>query len=363
MIYLAYFILGFSALQLLVAVSNMFFRQKLKDSNIMYASLVSVLIPARNEEKNIQNIITDLQNQNYKNIEIIIFNDISTDNTAEIVTQLALSDKRIKLINSTGLPEGWLGKNFACHSLTQQAHGEYLLFIDADVRLKDNIILNSIALAEKYQTGLLSIFPKQIMQTIGERMTVPLMNYILLSLLPLAMVLKSKHVSMAAANGQFMLFNNKAYRKYLPHFQFKNNKVEDITTAQYFKKNNIPVICTIGNNSITCRMYTSYTEAINGFSKNVSMFFGNSLFAALLFWLITTIGFIVILYNSSINIMLIYFFIYILTRIIISYISNQSIAFNLLYFIFQQLTLGVIILKSALNTKNKNFIWKGRNIS
>lgn len=361
--YLAYFILGFSILQLLVAISNLIFRQKLKTSNSSYNGLVSILIPARNEERNIHNLLSDLQNQQYNQIEIIVFNDLSTDKTADIVRKFSETDPRIRLINSDGLPDGWLGKNFACHNLALHAKGEFLLFIDADVRLKDTILLNSIALAEKHQTGLLSIFPKQTMLTTGEQITVPIMNYILLSLLPLALVLKSKWPSLSAANGQFMLFNKKQYTQYQPHLKFKNNKVEDIATARYFKRNNIPVICTVGDDSISCRMYTSYSEASNGFSKNIIVFFGNSVIGSLLFWAITTVGFTVFIYNSTLYISLAYALVYILTRIVISKISQQNIGLNLLYLIPQQLTMGLIIGQSLTNTKNKKIIWKERNIS
>jgi len=363
MIYLAYFIFAFSCIQLIVVLTNFMFSQKLKPLVCNYNGLVSILIPARNEEKNIANLLHDLQKQEYQNIEIIVFNDLSSDNTEKIVSEFAQDDIRIKLINSTGLPEGWLGKNFACHKLSENAKGKYFLFIDADVRLKNGIIFNSVALVEKHNIGLLSIFPKQRMLSLGERLTVPNMNYILLSLLPLGLVLKSKFKSLAAANGQFMLFNSVNYLETSPHKVFKNNKVEDIAIARYFKQKKIPIACLTGDDTIECRMYSGFNEAVGGFAKNVISFFGNSFIMAIIFWLITTFGFIVVFIKLNTVFFYIFFIIMLNSRIVISIISKQNILLNILLALPQQLSLGLFVYKSIFYHFKNQFIWKGRSIS
>ena len=362
MIYLAYIIFTFTLIQLTVAIINSVYIQQPKSGICNFNGLVSVLIPARNEESNIANLLSDLQTQDYHNIEIIVFNDLSTDRTEEIVTQIAKTDRRIRLANSKGLPQGWLGKNYACHSLSNIAKGEYLLFLDADVRVKGGIITNSIAFAEKHKTGLLSIFPKQKMISAGEYLTVPVMNYILLTLLPLVLVFKSKFSSMAAANGQFMLFERAKYFETLPHEKFKNNKVEDIEIARYFKQKNIPVVCTLGDDTIECRMYNGFVEAVNGFSKNVVNFFGNSFFAAILFWVVTTFGFLVIFSELSTVLFCIFLIIVLATRVVVSFISMQNIFLNLILLVAQQFILGFLIYKAIIYKFNKQLKWKGRNI-
>jgi len=362
MIYLAYIIFTFTLIQLTVAIINSVYIQQPKSGICNFNGLVSVLIPARNEQSNIANLLSDLQTQDYQNIEIIVFNDLSTDRTEEIVTKIAKTDTRIRLVNSEGLPKGWLGKNYACHSLSNIAKGEYLLFLDADVRVKGGIITNYIAFAEKHKTGLLSIFPKQKMISVGEYLTVPVMNYILLTLLPLVLVFKSKFSSMAAANGQFMLFNKAKYFETLPHEKFKNNKVEDIEIARYFKQKNIPVFCTLGDNTIECRMYHSLNEAVNGFSKNVVNFFGNSFFAAILFWVVTTFGFLVILSELSTGLFYTFLITVLASRVVVSFISKQNIFLNLILLMAQQVILGFLIYKAMIYKFNKQLKWKGRNI-
>jgi cellulose synthase/poly-beta-1,6-N-acetylglucosamine synthase-like glycosyltransferase len=127
MIYIALFVLAFTAIQLLVAVSNLIFRPKLNTPYSRTDELVSVMIPARNEETNILKILTDLQHQSHSALEILVYDDQSTDRTASLVSEMANYDKRIKLISSQGLPEGWLGKNHACYQMSQQATGKYFL--------------------------------------------------------------------------------------------------------------------------------------------------------------------------------------------------------------------------------------------
>jgi glycosyltransferase involved in cell wall biosynthesis len=360
---LAWFIFGFTLLQFTVAVVNLIFSQRLTMPNTNFNSLVSVLIPARNEEKNIGQLLTNLVEHDYHNIEILVFNDQSTDKTAEIVSRFTRKDKRIKLIHSEGLPDGWLGKNYACHSLSKLAKGKYLLFLDSDVRIGNGIIQQTCTFSEKNKLGLLSIFPRQIMVSAGEKATVPLMHYILLTLLPLILVRKTGFSSLAAANGQFMLFNAEVYKNNLPHEKMKNDKVEDIKIARYYKNEKIKIACITGKESVSCRMYSGFLEAVHGFSKNVTQFFGNSFFLSILFWLITTVGFIAAFLGLSKSIFILYLTIFILTRITVSIAAKQSVLMNLIFLIPQQLALGLFVLKAVVHRYKKQYEWKGRNIS
>lgn len=362
MIILAYIILAFTAIQLIVALMNLLPGTQLPGTGAASGELVSVLIPARNEENNIGNILQDILNQDYKNIEIIVFDDESEDRTGDIVRGMSAVDKRIRLITSEGLPDGWLGKNHACHSLSKHAKGDYLLFLDADVRIKDNTIGKAVSLAKKHSLALISIFPKQIIETTGEKMTVPNMNYILLSLLPLILVRKSKFTSLSAANGQFMFFHADIYFRAQPHWLMKDNKVEDISIAAFLKKNENNIACLAGDDNINCRMYTGYRDALEGFSKNVIAFFGGSFFMALLFWLVTSFGFIPVLYFLPWKLIVVYFAMYLLTRISVSITSHQGIIDNILYIVPLQVSMGVFILKAFINKYFRKFQWKGRSI-
>ncbi|MBN2639698.1 MAG: glycosyltransferase family 2 protein [Bacteroidales bacterium] len=361
MIVVAYIVLIFAVIQLLVALSNLIFRPKLQDKT-PNEELVSVIIPARNEEKSIQGILEDLLKQDYSNLEILVFDDESEDQTVKVVSAVMKQTQNIKLIHSGGLAEGWLGKNYACHSAAELARGKYLLFVDADVRLQKTALSKMLHFLKREQSALLSIFPVQTMKTPGEECTVPVMNYILLSLLPLFLVRYSRRPSLSAANGQFMLFEASFYRKYEPHKTFRNNKVEDIEIARFFKKNRLPVSCTTGLEEVSCRMYSGYKEAVYGFSKNIFMFFGNSALLAVLFWLITTFGFLPVVLTQNILWIAVYFSLILLTRVFVAAKSKRNILISLLTLVPEQISMGLMILQALLNKKNNQYQWKSRNI-
>ncbi len=361
MIIISWIIIGFAVLQLIISLINLIFRPSFSKAQIDDVK-VSVLIPARNEEKNIQNILLDIQHQTHKNTEIIVFDDLSTDNTADLVLQMGKYDRRIQLITSTELPDGWLGKNYACHTLAGKATGQYLLFLDADVRIDEDMIKKTVTHIQKTKSKLVSVFPKQIMINPGEKAVVPVMNYILLTLLPLILVRYSGFSSLSAANGQCMLFDAETYKNLMPHEQLRAEKVEDIRIARLFKKRKFKISCVAANNDIKCRMYCDYNESINGFSKNIVMFFGNSYVLATLFWLFTTFGFIIVLISLPIKWFILLNVITIIVRVFVSLTSGQKITTNLLYLIPQQLNTGYIIFKSFINKINGRYEWRGRII-
>ncbi len=356
----AVIVIVFTLIQMLVSLANLLtggIRQrddKTRDDH------VSVLIPARNEEINIRNILDDLRQQDYRNIEILVYDDQSEDATAEAVLEMQKNDRRISLITSEGLPQGWLGKNHACHILAGRAAGRYLLFLDADVRIGKKLIGQMLAFSGRHAISLVSIFPKQIIVTAGEWITVPVMNFILLSLLPLILVRKARQASLSAANGQFMLFSTVDYRKTEPHRLMKKIRAEDIAIAQYYKSQGLKVACLAGNEEIRCRMYSGFRDAVNGFSKNVTAFFGNSFILAISFWLVTSLGFIPVMLAFPGHILFFYLAMVVVTRIFISLASRQNILLNLLFMIPLQASLGIIIYKAFLNNYFRTFEWKGR---
>ena len=360
--YVGLAIFYFACLQFFVAFVNLIFSSKIPKSVHTSNDLVSVAIPVRNEEANIEKTLQSIINQDYKNIEILIYNDFSTDNTQQIIEKYEQIDSRIRLITPVTLPNDWLGKNFACYNLAQHAQGKYILFLDADVTIYHSIIEQTIAYAHRYHLGLISIFPKQLLLSRGEKLVVPFMNFILLTLLPLILVRKSSFVSLSAANGQFMFFLNSVYQTMQPHAYVKNNKVEDIAIARYFKKNRIRISCNTGDNTVSCRMYSSYNEAIYGFSKNAKTFFGNSLLLAFLFVLVQLFGWIVVLWMLPISYFFFYVFMQIFTKIFVLHISKHSIIENLLFSYFHIISLGVSLLQGIKFSLKKNYKWKGRNI-
>ncbi|MCX7987696.1 MAG: glycosyltransferase family 2 protein [Bacteroidales bacterium] len=353
--------LVFACFQFINAFINVVFGQKIKGISNNTKVFISILIPARNEEQNIGNLLESLIKTTDSNTEIIVLNDHSTDKTAEIVKYFANKDLRVKLIDSQPLPNDWLGKNYACYQLSQVARGDYLLFIDADVKINGEVISDAIAYLKKNKLGLLSIFPKQIMVSWGEKFSVPIMNYILLTLLPLILVRISPFRAHAAANGQFMLFDAQCYKRLNPHEVFKQNPVEDIAIARFFKKNKIKVACITGEERVQCQMYNSYQEALNGFSKNIFVFFGNSPLLAFSFWTLAFLGVlpIVYFYNEWIPI---YITLVITTVVLYARACRQNIWMSIFLLPINLFFMLHVMIVAMVAKKQKSFKWKGRNI-
>lgn len=363
MITIAYIFFGFIVLKLFISILNLVFRAKLKVKKNDLNSKISVLIPARNEANNIGNLLEDILNQEYSNFEIVVFNDQSTDNTAQIVEEFVSKSNKIKLVNSEGLPDMWMGKNYACHKLSENASGEFLLFVDADVRMEKNVLKDAIGYIKEKKTDLLTIFPIQIMTSFGERIVVPLMNQILLSLLPLPLVRLSKFTSLSAANGQFMLFKAVTYRKFYPHHFFRHSKVEDIEIARYLKskKHKIEVLVSIPG--LSCRMYDGFKSAIEGFSKNVINFFGKSYLISFLYWFHSFSALLFIFFFLETDYLIFSAIAILLNRIVVSFLSKQNIFYNLAFMYLQTFNLGILIFVSLMKKLTKSYKWKGRNIS
>ena len=135
-----------AAFNVITGLTNFFWLKKLPKKtkqNLITKDLVSILVPARNEEDVIESTIQSIINQNYQDFELLILNDNSDDNTKVIIEKYTKQYKNIKLIEGTDLPKGWLGKNWACHQLSQKAKGNYLLFVDADTKIDKNILFGS----------------------------------------------------------------------------------------------------------------------------------------------------------------------------------------------------------------------------
>ncbi|PKO95807.1 MAG: hypothetical protein CVU12_08230 [Bacteroidetes bacterium HGW-Bacteroidetes-7] len=321
----------------------------------------SILIPARNEENSIGNLLEDIIKLNDKPCEIIIYDDNSTDRTRDIVMEYQKRLPELRLIEGE-LPEGWLGKNNGCHKLASVAKGNYLLFLDADVRIDSNLATKYLNYAFSKNLSLLSIFPNQILENRDSKISTPIMNWILLSLLPLPLVKNCSWSSFSAANGQFMLFKADDYTLLKPHERFRMSRAEDIEISRYYKKERKLTATLAGDGSIRCNMYNRLNDAINGFSKNVFYFFGNSPFITITFAILTTLTPLWLFVFNGVIPGLASLAAVILMRIFVSLASKQSVGDNLKYLFHQQFVFMQIVAKAAVNRKKRVEIWKGRNI-
>lgn len=359
---IAYAAIAYLIVQLLVALVNMISGQYLKKADAEGNLLVSILIPARNEENNIGNLLNDLSGLDYRNFEVMVYDDDSADQTSLIVHEKSLHDQRIRYIRGLGLLPGWLGKNQACHNLAMQAAGEYLLFLDADVRLMPGLLTDSMAFIQKHDLELLSLFPVQKMKSTGEWLTVPLMNQILIGNLPLILIRRSQMPDFAAANGQFMLFRAETYKNNWFHKELRDEKVEDIGIIRRMKRMKLNVHTLLSGGQIMCRMYTDYGEALSGFAKNVHAFFGSNWFLLFLYVILTSLGPFAVWISLPLPALFLYLAGVIVFRILVSLQSRQTWWLNCILMPFQQASLVIISVLAAYHQVTGKLTWKGRRI-
>jgi chlorobactene glucosyltransferase len=254
-------------------VNNLVFRKtskfKLPASVLDENPLVSILIPARNEENDIKKCIVSLTKQDYKNIEILVLDDNSTDNTAGVVEELSKKDKRIKLYHGEVLKRGWMGKSYACYQLARYARGDYFIFTDADTLHFPDSVSSAVACLVKNKLGALSVFSKQIMVTIHERMIVPFGKFMILCFVPLYLIKITKSPIFCTAIGQFMLFKREVYEKIGGHESVKNEVLDDIKISKQVKKSGYKFMIFDGSNNLYSRDYKSAREVIKGHSKTL----------------------------------------------------------------------------------------------
>lgn len=362
LIWIFYLMLLVAIVRLTVSLVNLITRPLLPKAKPKEFPLVSVLIPARNEEKNISNLLNSIVTQDYPNLEIIIGDDESTDNTVSIVEKWKSKDSRIKLIHIESLPEGWLGKNYACHLLGNIAKGDYFVFLDADVVLSESFISSAISYMKNNNISLLSIFPEQIMKTSAEKIVVPIMMRILLSLLPLPLVKLTRFPSLSAANGQCMIYKKSVYLKYFPNQLFKKSRAEDIEIAKYLKSQGELVVCLLGNHQIYSRMYTNYSDAINGFAKNIDAIFHGSYLLAFLYGLMGNSFPSLFMFLINLKLYAIIFCLMYMTFVFNMINSNLKNLTSLRLFFIQDIVFWNILFKSIRYKIKKYGEWKGRNI-
>jgi chlorobactene glucosyltransferase len=252
-------------------------RFKLSSSFLNENPLVSILIPARNEKKNIGRCLRALSRQDYSNIEILVLDDDSDDNTAEIIKKWSKKDNRIKYLKGKLLPKKWKGKSYACQQLACKAKGKYLIFTDADTLHFPDSVSSSLAALISNDLDALSVFPKQVMVTIHEKMVIVFINLAVMVLMPLVLVKKTGNPKFSIANGQFILFKRDTYQSIGGHGNIRKDIIEDVAISRQVKKFGFKYMVFDGRSSIYCRMYGGFREVVLGFSKFIFAAMGYSI--------------------------------------------------------------------------------------
>ncbi len=240
---------------------------------------VSVIVPARNEEANIERVLRSLAGQQSVR-EILVVDDNSSDRTAEIARALKEEIPTLRTLRVDSLPEGWLGKNYAVALGAREAAGDWLLFTDADTEHLPGSLAATLEIAEREGADLLSLSPGQITPTWWEKAVIPLVY------VNLARLYKFEDVSnpaspAAAANGQYLLIRRAVYERIGGHEAIRNQVLEDVELAKRVKATGGKLIFLPGAEWVRTRMYSTFGEMWAGWSKNLYLLYGRSLWRIL----------------------------------------------------------------------------------
>jgi len=354
-------------------VTNFLWLKKIPTSkNISDSKLVSILIPARNEADVIESTIKSIINQSYKNYELIILDDNSSDSTKAIIQKHAKLNSKIELINGLSLPEGWLGKNWACHQLSEKAEGEYILFMDADTILDKFILEDCVIALQKEKIDLLSLVPGRDTKLIADHAMKKIISWFIVCWLPMKLAINLNAPFLSATFGQFMLFKKSSFNDIGGFEAIKDNPVDDFQLGRNIKKNLFKWMLYDAAFRITTRTYNTNKDLISGYSKNIFPAVGYSISIFVVIFLIlisfvlgSTIPIILfalgILQNQQLILLCI-------SLLILLFISWGIVTIRFKYSIFTPFSFPLLIslilllaLRSFIDNVFYSSTWKGRS--
>lgn len=242
------------------------------------APLVSVIVPARDERRNIERCVRSLLAARWPRLEVIVVDDHSTDGTAALARAVAPADPRLRVVENPPLPEGWLGKPWACATGAREARGAILCFTDADTRHAPDLLPRAVHALERTGSGLVSVAGRQEMGSFWERLVQPqVFTMILARFGGTEIVNRSPHAWDKIANGQFLLFRREAYDAVGGHAAVRHAVAEDLMLAQRTFAAGQKTRLFMATAQLATRMYTSRRELVAGWAKNVYAGSGDAL--------------------------------------------------------------------------------------
>lgn len=284
--YLVTSTLTFVLIQLLIAVTNLFAIPKFRTGTkpVGFSPMVSILVPARNEERSIRQCVLSLLKQDYPHFEVVVLDDNSEDRTLSILTEMQQEYPNLVIVKGAKLKKGWLGKHWACHQLAQKARGEWILFTDADTEHSPKMLEAALGSLAKKPADLLTATVNEEVVTWGEKITVPFMLWSISSLLPVLLGVILKRPAFSATIGQFMLFKKEVYEKIGGHQAVRHHATDDLALGKRIIAQGFQWRIANATEYVSCRMYHSFREAFDGFAKNYFAIFDYRILVSLFVW-------------------------------------------------------------------------------
>jgi glycosyltransferase involved in cell wall biosynthesis len=248
--------------------------QTAADAELARRERISAIVPARNEELSIGSCLDALLRQP-EILEIIVVNDQSSDRTAESVRERMAQDSRVRLLETGGVPEGWVGKNYAAAEGAASAIQAWLLFVDADAEVLPGACAQALATAIEFGAGLFSYSPEQVTVKWYEKALVPFIYCRLARKFSYEAVNDPKKKA-AAANGQFLMIHRSVYDAIGGHAAVAGEILEDVAIARRVKASGYAMRFASGIGLVRARMYRSFSAMWSGWRKNLYRLMGGT---------------------------------------------------------------------------------------
>ena len=230
---------------------------------------VSIIIPARNESATIETVVRSILSSTYQPFELLVVDDRSTDDTADLVERLAARDSRVRLVRGGDLPSGWYGKPWACAQGYRAAQSDLLLFTDADTRHEPDLLGRAVGALRTVGADLVTVAPHQRCESFWERLVMPQIWLLLALRYHPDAVNRARRERDVIANGQFILTTRAAYKSAGTHAVVAHEVAEDLAIAQAYLRAGRKIHFAFADDLMETRMYRSLGELVEGWSKNV----------------------------------------------------------------------------------------------
>ncbi|KMJ57853.1 glycosyl transferase family 2 [Bacillus sp. LL01] len=348
-----------------IIVNGLFYPSFQKPDKVYVNPLVSILVPMRDEERNVLHLIENLTQLTFPNLEIILLDDHSSDATYSLALGHINKDSRFSIIQGAPLKKGWAGKVHACYQLSLAANGDYLLFLDADARLKKNTIEKMLPFFRNEKVGLVTGFPHFPVTSWLSKLLVPMQHFVIWLHLPLGLANYSSFKPASAAHGAFMFFERSAYDFVEGHFSVKSSIVEDVHLARVMKEHGFQVKLINATPYVTCHMYETNREVWNGFLKNIYIGIGKSPVMVTVLTIFYSLFYVLPLFLAFLSPIYGIWFLVPLVLVWMQklYIDLQTGQLSYLFLFMPLSALAFLVILHASmwkSLKKQHYIWKGR---
>jgi chlorobactene glucosyltransferase len=333
---------------------------------------VSIIVPVRNEAHRVlEKSLSSILNQSYKNYELVVLNDCSTDETEEILRKLQAFNAKLKVINGRQTPDGWLGKPYALQQAFQHSQGKWILTTDADIIFSPEALQTALNYAEENKLDALTLMPKQICASFWEKLFMPVFFWFCLLIKPLH---RANHPRLKTSfgSGNFFMLRRKVLEKTGGFSTIKNEITEDLKLAEIIKERGFRLRAEYAPNLIRTRMYMGFSEIWEGFTKNLFPALKFSLPKTIIasFWIFVlgVLPFFLLLTTLFYENLLFFIplFSAYLLQVFVFFLIQREMSQNFFYAFLVPLGLLMflaILMNSALRVRGgKGVTWKGRTI-